>query len=72
MEYNPEAGPTKYLIGTEQGYTVLANKKPKKAVEILHRYGIEGGKHHGPIYAVQRNPTEHKFFLTVGDWTARI
>ncbi|CAM9788108.1 unnamed protein product, partial [Heterosigma akashiwo] len=30
------------------------------------------GKHHGPIYSIQRNPTNTKFFLTVGDWTARI
>ncbi|KAG7260997.1 hypothetical protein CRUP_018333, partial [Coryphaenoides rupestris] len=28
--------------------------------------------HHGPIYALQRNPFFPKNFLTVGDWTARI
>ena len=72
LEYNPEAGATKYLAGTEQGIIIQANKKPQKAVDISHRYGIEGGKHHGPIYAIQRNPEESKCFLTVGDWTAKI
>ena len=72
LEYNPEAGATKYLAGTEQGIVIQANKKPQKAVDISHRYGIEGGKHHGPIYAIQRNPEESKCFLTVGDWTAKI
>lgn len=72
LEYNPEAGATKYLAGTEQGIIIQANKKPQKAVDISHRYGMEGGKHHGPIYAIQRNPEESKCFLTVGDWTAKI
>jgi dynein intermediate chain 2, axonemal len=72
LEYNPEAGATKYLAGTEQGIIIQANKKPQKAVDISHRYGLEGGKHHGPIYAIQRNPEESKCFLTVGDWTAKI
>lgn len=30
------------------------------------------GKHHGPIYSIQRNPAQNKYFMTVGDWTARI
>lgn len=30
------------------------------------------GKHHGPIYSIQRNPTQNKYFMTVGDWTAKI
>lgn len=30
------------------------------------------GKHHGPIYSIQRNPANSKCFLTIGDWTARI
>ena len=28
--------------------------------------------HHGPVYALQRNPFFSKNFLSVGDWTARI
>ena len=32
LEYNQEAGPLKYLVGTEQGYIFQANKK--KQIEI--------------------------------------
>ena len=70
LEYNQDAGPLKYLIGTEQGYILQANKR--KAVEIQTRFGLESGKHHGPVYALQRNPSHTKFFLSVGDWTAKI
>ena len=28
--------------------------------------------HHGPVYALQRNPFFAKNFLSVGDWVARI
>jgi len=48
------------------------NKRPGRPVEINQKYGLQGGKHHGPVYAVQRNPSIHKYFLTVGDWTAKI
>ena len=33
---------------------------------------MESGKHHGPVYALQRNPAHTKFFMSVGDWTAKI
>lgn len=72
IEYNNEAGPMKYLVGTEQGYTFQVNKRPGREVEINQKYGLNGGKHHGPIYAIQRNPALSKYFLTVGDWTAKI
>jgi dynein intermediate chain 2 len=72
LEYNPEAGATRYLAGTEQGITILANKRPQRAVEINQRFGLEEGRHHGPIYSIQRNQSEIKFFLTVGDWSAKI
>lgn len=70
LEYNSDAGPLKYLVGTEQGYVVQATKK--KTVEITQRFGIENGKHHGPVYAIQRNPGHSKYFLSVGDWSAKI
>jgi len=62
----------KYLVGTEQGYVVQVNKRSKKPTEITHRYGVDMGKHHGPICAIQRCPTAHKYFLTVGDWAAKV
>lgn len=76
LEWMQEAGPTKYLVGTETGITLSCTKKPKKAVEVNAWFGLEDkgghGKHFGPVYAVKRNPFHPKFFLTVGDWTARM
>lgn len=51
LEYNSDASPLKYLIGTEQGSLMQATKKKDK-VEINMRFGIEQGKHHGPVYAL--------------------
>jgi len=38
----------------------------------MSRFGLDGGRHLGPVRACQRNPdsTMFKYFLTVGDWTA--
>lgn len=76
LEWMQEAGPTKYLIGTETGIALSCQKKPKKPVEVTAWYGLEEkgghGKHYGPVYACKRNPFHPKFFLTVGDWSARL
>uniref|UniRef100_A0A0G4FR99 Dynein intermediate chain n=1 Tax=Chromera velia CCMP2878 TaxID=1169474 RepID=A0A0G4FR99_9ALVE len=72
LEWNLEAGPTKYLVGTEQGVVLSLNKKPKKAVEVQTRFGLESGRHFGPVYSCKRNPANAKYFLTVGDWTAKV
>ncbi|XP_046709967.1 dynein axonemal intermediate chain 2 [Silurus meridionalis] len=61
--------PTKFMVGTEEGMVVSCNRKAKTPGEkIVCTYS----GHHGPIYALQRNPFLPKNFLTVGDWTARI
>jgi dynein intermediate chain 2 len=71
LEYNSDAGPLKYLIGTEQGFMLLANKR--KTIEVQTRYGIDnGGKHFGPVYSLWRNPLQTKYFLSIGDWSAKI
>jgi dynein intermediate chain 2 len=76
IEWTQEAGPTKYLVGTEQGVVLALNKKPKKAVETSMWFGLEskGGisPHYGPVYRVHRNPAHCKNFLTIGDWCAKI
>ena len=72
LEYNSEAGPTKYLVGTEQGVVLSLNLRNKKSNNGITVYDQGAGKHHGPIYSIQRNPTHNKFFMTIGDWTARI
>eukprot|EP00947_MAST-08B_sp_MAST-8B-sp1_P005775 g5775.t1 len=72
LEYNTEAGPTKYLVGTEQGVVLSVNLRNKKSNNGIFTYDQGPGKHHGPIYSIQRNPTHSKFFMTIGDWTARV
>jgi dynein intermediate chain 2 len=76
LEWLQEAGPTKFLVGTEHGVILSCNRKPKKAVEVGTWFGQEDkggyGRHFGPVYSVKRNPFHVKFFLTVGDWCAKM
>eukprot|EP01137_Pigoraptor_chileana_P008982 Opistho-2@56562 len=61
--------PTKFMVGTELGHILACNRKAKNPSErIVATYT----GHHGPVYALQRNPFFPKNFLTVGDWAARI
>jgi dynein intermediate chain 2 len=72
LEYNIEAGPTKFLVGTEQGIVMSLNMRNKKTNNGITVFDNGPGKHMGPIFSIQRNPTHSKYFMTVGDWTARI
>jgi len=76
LEWMQEAGPTKYLVGTEHGMILSASRKPKKPVEVSTWFGSEErggyGRHFGPVYSVKRNPFHPKFFLSVGDWCAKV
>merc|ERR1719446_909030 len=69
MEYSAAAGPTKFLVGTEQGKIVSCNRKAKNPAD---RIGSTYEGHFGPVYALQRNLFFPKFFLTIGDWTVRL
>jgi dynein intermediate chain 2 len=69
LSYDVAAGPTNFLVGTEQGTVLLCKRKSKSPSD---RIGAVYPGHHGPIYALQRHPMFPKNFLTVGDWTARI
>ncbi|CAH4028746.1 unnamed protein product [Pieris brassicae] len=61
--------PTRFMVGTESGLVIGGNRKGKTPLEKLpSKYEA----HLGPVYALQRNPTFLKNFLTVGDWTARV
>lgn len=66
---HPPPQPTKFMVGTEQGIVISCNRKAKTSAEKIV---CTFSGHHGPIYALQRNPFYPKNFLTVGDWTARI
>merc|ERR1712137_1541520 len=76
LEWMQEAGPTKFLVGSEHGIILSCTKRPKKQVEIGTWFGAEDrggyGKHFGPVYAVKRNPFHVKFFLTIGDWCGKM
>jgi len=61
--------PTKFQVGTEQGSVVLFNRKAKNPNEKIT--GSYDG-HHGPVYAVERNPYFPKYFMSIGDWTMRV
>eukprot|EP00308_Calcidiscus_leptoporus_P024516 CAMPEP_0119354926 /NCGR_PEP_ID=MMETSP1334-20130426/3893_1 /TAXON_ID=127549 /ORGANISM="Calcidiscus leptoporus, Strain RCC1130" /LENGTH=570 /DNA_ID=CAMNT_0007368641 /DNA_START=65 /DNA_END=1777 /DNA_ORIENTATION=+ len=69
MEYSAAAGPTKFLVGTEQGKVISCNRKAKNPSD---RIGIVYEGHCGPVYALQRNPFFPKYFMTIGDWTVRL
>ncbi|KAL7501961.1 hypothetical protein ACHAXN_000093, partial [Cyclotella atomus] len=72
LEYSQEAGPTKFLVGTEQGIVMSVNLRNKKTNNGITVFDTGSGMHHGPIPSIQRNPTHNKYFMTVGDWSARI
>lgn len=70
LDYDAQVGgPQKYMVGTEQGTILNVNRKLKGADRIL---AITFNGHHGPVYSVQRNPAHNKYFLSIGDWTARL
>lgn len=69
MEYEAVAGPTKFMVGTEQGIVLSCNRKAKTPAD---RIGASYGGHHGPVYSLKRNPFFPKYFISVGDWTARV
>lgn len=73
LEYVSDHGP-KYLIGTEKGSVIMATKKPKNqaVLNINSSFGLQFGRHLGPIQSVKRNPFYARYFLTVGDWTASV
>jgi len=75
MEWISEQ-PHKYLVGTEHGIILAIIRKPKKSVEVNAWFGAEerggAGRHFGPVYSVKRNPFHSKYFLTVGDWCAKL
>ena len=50
----------------------MVNLKNRKQNNGIYVFDQGPGKHHGPIYSIQRNPANTKCFLTIGDWTARI
>ena len=72
MDWNPDAGMHKYLVGTEQGVVASVNLRNRKVQDGLTMTSETSERHHGPIYAIERNPFNPKYYMTIGDWTARM
>ncbi|KAG5685027.1 hypothetical protein PVAND_014230 [Polypedilum vanderplanki] len=61
--------PTKYMVGTDHGVVYICNKRFKTPADRIYS---RVQCHAGFISAVQRNPSFLKFFLSVGDFQAKI
>ncbi|GAB5354002.1 hypothetical protein AAMO2058_000082400 [Amorphochlora amoebiformis] len=76
LEYKAEGGPTKYLVGTEKGFPVLVERKAKKdqpsEKKIKAIFNQGHGGHFTATRGIKRNPVHTSFFLTVGDWCAKL
>jgi hypothetical protein len=44
----------------------LRNRKQNNGISV---FDMGAGKHHGPIYSIQRNPAQNKYFMTVSTAT---
>lgn len=68
LNYDVGAG-AKILVGTEQGDVLCINRKAKNPQD---RISAPYTGHVGAVHACERNPFSLRYFLTVGDWTARL
>lgn len=68
LHYNAAHSASKYMVGTEQGGIIACTRRKNKPTLIDRTYVA----HHGPVYSVVRNPFLPKYFLSIGDWTAKI
>ncbi|KAJ8725983.1 hypothetical protein PYW07_000681 [Mythimna separata] len=68
LEYEPTI-PSRFMVGTENGFVITGNRKGKTALDKLP---AKYTAHLGTVWRVERNPGFLKNFLTVGDWTARV
>ncbi|CAO1431949.1 unnamed protein product [Diamesa serratosioi] len=61
--------PYKYMVGVDNGNVLICNKKFKTPADRIYAKVM---CHHGTVNAVQRNPSFLKYYLSVGDWQAKI
>lgn len=69
LEYSAAAGPAKFMAGTMLGGVFSGNWKAKTPADRISAV-FKG--HHGPVRAISRHPSLPKYFLSFGDWTARL
>ncbi|CDO66730.1 dynein-associated protein, putative [Plasmodium reichenowi] len=68
LEWNLEAGPSKILIGTDEGYILSLSKRQAKNLELLQKYGASNEKHLSSITSIKRIPINLKYFLSTDKW----
>ncbi|GAW82971.1 dynein-associated protein [Plasmodium gonderi] len=68
LEWNLEAGPSKILVGTEEGYVLSVSKRQGKNLELLQKYGASNEKHLSSITSIKRIPINLKYFLSTDKW----
>ena len=69
LEYSAAAGPAKFMVGTSSGAILSGNRKARSPADRIT--GSFTG-HVSPITALSRHPFFPKYFLSIGDWTARV
>lgn len=69
LDYSASAGPAKFMVGTSSGAILSGNRKAKSPADRIT--GSFSG-HVSPVAALSRNPFFPKYFLSIGDWTARM
>ncbi|CAK0786918.1 hypothetical protein CVIRNUC_010132 [Coccomyxa viridis] len=68
LEYNPAVGPTRFMVGTEEGCILSCNRAKGQGDRTSAIFdGQQGG-----ICGVERSPFHPKYFVTCGDWTTRM
>ena len=69
LNYSSQAGPSKFLVGTITGSIIAGNRKAKTPdARIVTSFN----GHDGPVCSVARNSFLPKYFVSAGDWTARV
>lgn len=68
LEFEPTI-PTKYLIGTQEGWVFFGNRKASTVAEKLP---LRIQANNGPICSLERNPMFVKNFMTVGEFGVKI
>ncbi|XP_061706639.1 dynein axonemal intermediate chain 2-like [Cydia pomonella] len=61
--------PSRFMVGTDNGYVVTGNRKGKTQ---LDKFPVQYPAHTGSVRSLERNPYFLKNFLTVGDWRLQV
>ncbi|KAL0236187.1 hypothetical protein GEMRC1_002769 [Eukaryota sp. GEM-RC1] len=69
MCYDIGGGPSKFIVGSEHGQVLLVNRKVKNESE---RCSIPFDAHLGPVLSIDRSKHFPRYFMSVGDWSAKL